>query len=130
MKKYICGICNTGFKTEGAKELHESIPIKKLGYDFSILKNKKKYFFLVNEHEVTRKHSELYSLTYFYKYLIENNNQDQFKIKKADFKITSSEIENKLNSGELKNLEKKEVEKLFAFLNKKYGSEGNFFQFL
>lgn len=126
MKKYLCGICNIGFKTEEAKELHESIPIKKLDYDFSILKNKKKYFFIISKNEVTRKHSNIYDLTYFYKYLIENNSFDNFKIKKSGFKITASEIEKKLNSGELQSVEKEEAEKIFSFLNKKYGLEEYF----
>lgn len=120
MTNTICKICKHKFNTIEAKIFHESIPVNKFPYSFSILKNNKKYFFIKNEGTITKKHSRIYTFTYFYKTNIENDIYDGFKIKKAGVRMPASEVQKRLDSGAFSYVNTKEADVIFKFLNKKF----------
>jgi hypothetical protein len=129
MKKYLCNICNTKFKTEEAKKFHESIPINKLdsGYHGTILKNRNKYFIFLETDKISKKHDSLYKFFQVYLHAIGNPDDGHF-LKPSSSRFPSNKIAKDLERKILKRLDSNEFLRVIKFLDKhnperKYYSE-------
>jgi hypothetical protein len=114
MKKYICDVCCSGFKTNEGLENHEKLnPVIDSDYQDSILKNDKKYFIFKDINQISRKHDKLYEVYTLNKNYFFDNLSGKF-LKKARVKFTSIRIEK-----ELQELDNKEFLKVTEYLKYK-----------
>jgi hypothetical protein len=61
MKKHLCDICGSEFKSEEGVEQHKKRnPLIESDYHNSVLKNKNKYFIFYDSHKISRNHDNLY----------------------------------------------------------------------
>jgi len=114
MKKYLCDICGSGFKTEKGLENHEKRnPLIKSDYHDSVLKNKRKYFIFNDINQISRKHDKLYECYTLNKHCFLGNISGNV-LKKSRIIFNSKKIEN-----ELEELRENECLKLSKYLKNK-----------
>ena len=93
MKKYICGICGSGFKSEESLEQHKKRnPLIESDYHNSVMRKGKKYFIFYDLNLISRKHNKLYSAETIRMNCFSGNETGNI-IKKSRIEFPSSKIE-------------------------------------
>jgi hypothetical protein len=112
MKKYLCDICGSSFKSQESVEQHKKRnPLIESDYHDFILKNKNKYFIFYDSNKISRKHDKLYGAFTLNKKCFLNKIYGNV-VKKSRNKFPSKIIENNFS-----NLREEESFELSKYLN-------------
>lgn len=117
MKKYLCEICFSGFKTQEGKEFHRNRKHKIYEFDLLVFQNDKKYFFFQEAKIISKKHDRLYNLVTVSKACVKGKVVGNV-FKKSRIYFSSNEIYKKLENRYLENLSLFELDNLEIYIKK------------
>lgn len=116
MKLHHCKICYSSFKTKEGLLSHESKKVNETNFNGLILKNNNKYFIFSKNDYVTRKHEEIYFISQIYKRCVDGKVKGNV-LKESSFEFTTGELEKKIKSESLVQLEELELNNLSEYLD-------------